>query len=68
MLSFDSWKKSVMKNYPIHGFLLNVNIYSQTAGKIFSPGCLMSYIAVNGNLKYLTVSDVWILQFSSFQG
>lgn len=47
-----------MKNHPIHGFLLNVNVYSQTVGKIFSPGCLMSYIAVNGTLKYLRVSDV----------
>lgn len=57
-----------MKNYPIHVFLLNVNVSSQSVGKIFSPECLTSYTASNGSLKYSRLSNVWILQFSSFQG
>lgn len=50
-------RKKVTKNYPIHGwgfFLLNVNIYAEAIGEIFSLGCLMSYTAFNGSLKYST--------------
>lgn len=71
MLSFIP-RKNVIKNYPVHGWgffvLLNVNIYSEAIGKIFSLGYLMSYTAFNGSLPYSRHSNVRILQLRVLVG